>query len=94
MILGGVALKALFGENARMREVHGQVREHDGRRWLITYHPASAMRFPEPREGMREDFRTLAEMLAMPDAPAVGPSSAAANYPRVCSPASEDEDSP
>ena len=94
VILGAVAFKALFGENVRMREVHGQVRESDGRKWLITYHPASAMRFPEPREGMREDFRLLAEMLATPDAPPGGPSSAAANYPRVCSPASEEEDAP
>ncbi len=92
--LGGVALKALFDEDVRMREVHGQVREQDGRRWLITYHPASAMRFPEPREGMREDFRKLAEMPASRDAPPGGPSSVAGNYPRVCSPASEEEDAP
>lgn len=63
VVLGGVAFQALFGENTPLKDVHGEIRERDGRQWLITYHPASAMRFPEPREGMRADFRTLAEML-------------------------------
>lgn len=62
VVLGGVAFGALFDEDARLRDVHGQVRERDGRRWLITYHPASAMRFPEPDDALREDLRRLAEM--------------------------------
>ena len=63
VILGGVAFKALFDESAPLKDVHGQVRERDGRRWLITYHPASAMRFPDPKQRIYEDFRKLAEML-------------------------------
>lgn len=63
VILGGVAFAALFDERAKLRDVHGQVRERDGREWVITYHPASAMRFPEPEQRTREDFRKLAEML-------------------------------
>lgn len=64
VVLGGVAFKALFDENAPLKDVHGQARERESRRWLITYHPASAMRFPEPKERIYEDFRKLAEMLA------------------------------
>ncbi|MGC9319156.1 MAG: uracil-DNA glycosylase [Armatimonadota bacterium] len=63
VILGGVAFGALFHERATLKDVHGQVRERGGREWLITYHPASAMRFPEPKQRTREDFRRLAEML-------------------------------
>jgi DNA polymerase len=61
--LGGVAFGALFEEDAPLKDAHGAVRERDGREWLITYHPASAMRFPQPRERICEDFRRLAEML-------------------------------
>jgi len=63
VILGGVAFKALFDENTPLKDVHGEVRERGGRHWLITYHPASAMRFPEPKQRIYEDFRTLAKML-------------------------------
>ncbi len=64
VILGGVAFGALFAEDAKIADVRGQVRERDGRRWLVTYHPASAMRFPESRAAFREDLRTLAKLLA------------------------------
>jgi DNA polymerase len=63
VVLGGVAFKALFDENAPLKDVHGQIREREGRRWLITYHPASAMRFPDPKKRIYADFRKLAEML-------------------------------
>ncbi len=63
VVLGGVAFKALFDEDAPLKDVHGTVRERDGRRWLITYHPASAMRFPDPKQRIYADFRTLAKML-------------------------------
>ena len=63
VILGGVAFGALFEERAKLADVRGQVRERDGRRWLITYHPASAMRFPTSRAGFEQDLRTLAGLL-------------------------------
>jgi DNA polymerase len=63
VVLGGVAFRALFDERTPLKDVHGEVRERDGRRWMITYHPASGMRFPDPNERIYEDFRTLAEML-------------------------------
>ena len=63
MVLGGVAFKALFDENAPLKDVHGQIRERESRMWLITYHPASAMRFPDPKKRIYADFRKLAEML-------------------------------
>lgn len=64
VILGGVAFGALFGEDAKIADVRGKVRGHEGRRWLITYHPASAMRFPAPKAAFRDDLRMLAALLA------------------------------
>lgn len=63
VVLGGVAFKALFDERTPLKDVHGQVRQRDGRKWLITYHPASAMRFPGPKKRIHEDFRKLEGML-------------------------------
>ncbi len=63
VVLGGVAFGALFDEDAPLKDVHGDLRERDGRRWLITYHPASGMRFPKPQERIRADFHRLAELL-------------------------------
>lgn len=57
VVLGGVAFRALFGEDTPLMDVHGQVRERDGRRWLITYHPAAAMRFPQPKKRIHQDLR-------------------------------------
>lgn len=59
VLLGKVALKELLGEDGRLSDLHGQVRHKHGRRFLITYHPAAAMRFPEPEAGIREDFRRI-----------------------------------
>lgn len=63
VLLGRVPIGQLTGERGRLRDVHGQVRLLAGRRCLLTYHPAAAMRFPEPELGLREDFRTLACLL-------------------------------
>ncbi|MFP4250648.1 MAG: uracil-DNA glycosylase [Armatimonadota bacterium] len=60
VVLGGVAFKAIFDEDTPLNDAHGQVREHDGRRWLITYHPAAAMRFPELRKRILDDLRHTA----------------------------------
>ncbi len=64
MIFGGVAFGAPFEERSRLRDVHGKFRERDGRRVMITYHPASAMRFPEPRSAFLEDLSAVAELFA------------------------------
>lgn len=63
VLLGKVPILQVLGERGRLRDMHGEVRELDGRKYLPTYHPAAAMRFPEPEEGLREDFRKVAKFL-------------------------------
>lgn len=64
VIFGLVAFGALFGETARLMDVRGEFRELDGRRAMITCHPASAMRFPDMRSAFLQDLSTVAALLA------------------------------
>ncbi|MCF8061125.1 MAG: uracil-DNA glycosylase [Deltaproteobacteria bacterium] len=61
-IMGRVAAEAVLGEKGNLRDLHGRLIERDGRRYLITYHPAAAMRFPEAAGHIEADFRKLAAM--------------------------------
>lgn len=63
VLLGRVAARYVLGETGRLSDVHGELRKQDDRGWLLTYHPAAAMRFPEPGERIREDFRKAARLL-------------------------------
>jgi DNA polymerase len=64
LLLGKIAIRQSLGETANLKDVHGQVRERDGRRYMLTYHPTAGMRFPIVEKAMREDFRRLQGMLA------------------------------
>ncbi len=46
-----------------MGEVAKQAPRYEGIRYLETYHPAAAMRFPKIRQKFEQDFRKLAEWL-------------------------------
>ena len=59
VLLGRVALRAVIGETGALADCHGQIRDHAGRRYLLTYHPAAAMRFPDMRRRLTEDFERL-----------------------------------
>ncbi len=67
VLLGGVAAAQVLGERRPLGEVRGQWRHWQGRRVLITAHPAAAMRFPEPRRWLEADMDTLRQALG--DAP-------------------------
>lgn len=64
VLLGGIALRQLLGEQRPLGEVHGRARRHDGCAVLPTYHPAAGMRFPDVDEKMREDFARIRSILA------------------------------
>jgi DNA polymerase len=66
VVMGKTPLRQMFGEKAlvRLSDLHGQVRVREGRRCLLTYHPAAAMRFPVARCAMQEDFAKIAGLLA------------------------------
>jgi len=64
VLLGTTAAAAFIERAPTLKDLHGRVREFDGRRWFVTYHPAAAMRFPRIDRAVREDFRTLKRVLA------------------------------
>jgi len=64
VLLGGVALRQVLGETRTLKEVQGEMRPRDGRTYLITYHPAAAMRFPAPSAGFRDAMAQLRRLLS------------------------------
>ena len=63
VLLGGVAISSVIGP-WRLNEAHGKFHEANGRTYFMTYHPAAALRFPETKEIMREDFQKLRSELS------------------------------
>jgi DNA polymerase len=63
VLLGNTACLALFGSKASLTREHGRVVRKDGRTYLITYHPAYAMRFPEGKKQFASDFAKLKALL-------------------------------
>src|SRR3954465_15424370 len=68
--LGNFATKLLRGDNAGITRVHGrpEVRVIGRRavRLVPLYHPAAALYTPRMLEVLRDDFRQIPELLAMP----------------------------
>lgn len=64
VLLGRTPTRQVLGEYRKMGAVHGNVRQHDGRTFLITYHPAAALRSPTSRQRIRKDFQVLKRLLA------------------------------
>lgn len=58
MLLGGVAAKKLLGIKT-INAARGHVIEHDGRKYLVGYHPAVRFYREDLAEKVAEDFATL-----------------------------------
>lgn len=58
MLLGGVAAKKLLGVKS-VNEARGRVIEHEGRRYIVGYHPAVRFYREDLAEKVREDFELL-----------------------------------
>ncbi len=58
VLLGGVAAKKLLGAKS-VGEVRGRVLERDGRKYLVTYHPAVRFHREDLAEKVKEDFALL-----------------------------------
>ncbi len=63
VLLGNTACLAVLDRKAQITKEHGHVIERDGRKYLITFHPASAMRFPAAKKAFIADFKKLERML-------------------------------
>lgn len=63
VLLGAAAIKQRFGGAPQLSALHGEVRTHGGRIYFLTYHPASAMRFPNAGKAMEGDLELLKKLL-------------------------------
>lgn len=59
VLLGRVAQQQVLQDQRSLRKTHGEVVERNGRRYLLTYHPAVAFRVPETKESMEQDMAVL-----------------------------------
>jgi uracil-DNA glycosylase family 4 len=64
VLLGRVAIQQILQDERSLRKIHGEVIERDGRRYLLTYHPAVAFHVPETKDRMKEDMARLKELMA------------------------------
>ncbi len=64
VLLGTTACLAMLDRKAEIANEHGTVIKRDGRRFLITFHPAHAMRFPGGKKGFLLDFQKLKRLLS------------------------------
>lgn len=69
VLLGRTPIRQMLGESRPLRAVGGSYREAGGRHFLLTYHPAAGMRFPEAEKRMRADFEALGARRAPPLTP-------------------------
>jgi len=58
MLLGGVAVRKLLGLKT-VEQARGRIVEHEGRKFLATYHPAVRFYREELAEKIKEDFALL-----------------------------------
>ncbi len=65
IILGRVALKTLTQETS-VEKWHGTVlgKEKKGSKYFVTFHPSAALRYPENRKKMEDDFKKLKKILS------------------------------
>jgi len=63
VLLGATAIRQRFGGTPQLSQLHGDVRTHRGRTYFLTYHPASAMRFPNAGKAMEDDLELLKRLL-------------------------------
>jgi uracil-DNA glycosylase len=59
VLLGSVATLGVLGEKVPVKTRHGEIIEKDGKRYLITLHPAAALRFPPLKQLILQDFEKL-----------------------------------
>lgn len=62
LALGLTAVNTLLKGTYKMKEVRGQVLEYEGRKLLITYHPAALLRNPSWKKQTWEDVKKLRTM--------------------------------
>jgi uracil-DNA glycosylase family 4 len=64
VLLGRVAIQQVLQERRSLRQIHGEIVRRDRRRYLLSYHPAVALRVPQTWDSMEEDMAVLRQLLA------------------------------
>lgn len=64
VLLGATAVYAMLERVVPILSAHGTLIERDGRKYLITLHPAAILRFPKYRPLFASDFEKVKELLA------------------------------
>jgi DNA polymerase len=59
VVMGKAAQWCIFQEDVKLADVHGRVRDFQGRKAMTTFHPTAAMRFKKLAEQMREDLALI-----------------------------------
>jgi len=63
VLLGSVAAQGVLNEKIPINKMHGEVIERNRKKYMITFHPAAALRFPPLKEKLKKDFRKLKLLL-------------------------------
>ncbi len=64
VLLGSIACLALLDRKVEMAKEHGNIISKGRITYLLTFHPAYAMRFPEGKKGFISDFKKLRGLIA------------------------------
>jgi uracil-DNA glycosylase len=66
VLLGKVASWAVLDREVSVSWEHGEIIKDGGKAYLITFHPAAAMRFPKIRKEFTDDFKKLKLLIHSP----------------------------
>lgn len=65
VLLGSTAVKAALGEQRSVLKDHGTILEREGRKYLLTIHPAAVLRFNKYKTIFEEDFQKLKKLITV-----------------------------
>jgi len=63
VLMGRIAALAMLDRNIQVAKEHGTIIEKDGRKYLITYHPAAPLYSPKVKEELVKDFKKLKKII-------------------------------
>jgi uracil-DNA glycosylase family 4 len=63
VLLGSVAVQGVLGEKVPVMKKHGTTIQRDNRLYFFTLHPAAGLRFAKLKIIIKEDFKTLKDLL-------------------------------
>lgn len=64
VLLGNTAVQGVLQEKIPVKSEHGKIIEKDGLKYLVTLHPAAALRFPPLKLLIKEDFEKLKGLIS------------------------------